>query len=357
MLGMPNRTSLLARPLLRWFDRHKRSMPWRGTHDPYRVWVSEIMLQQTQVETVTRYYDAFLGRFPSVEALAAADEDRVLAAWSGLGFYRRARNLHKAARIVVETHSGVVPRDPKILGELPGLGRYTVGAILSIAHDDRLPILDGNVIRVLARVFRVTGLPGKGPAKRRLWSLAEAILPKARCGDFNQSLMELGALVCRPKSPSCGECPLRKLCASVAAGDPERFPEKAAKADVPAVERVAVYLEGADGHFLFEQRPPDGLLASMWELPGAEVPAGAVAEEVARGVARSRGARGKLRLRGTAEHRFSHRHWTIRVFGLTTRSRAARARGTWVSHGRLGRFGVPSVTRKTLDVARRERSS
>lgn len=341
----------IARPLLRWFGEHARDLPWRGTRDPYRIWVSEIMLQQTQVDTVLRYYDAFLARFPTVIDLAAASEQDVLAAWSGLGFYRRARNLHRAARQVVSELGGVLPREPKPLQALPGLGRYTVGAILSIAHDRRLPILDGNVIRVLSRVFRVAGDPKAGPANKELWRLAEAVLPAARAGDFNQSLMELGALVCRPTQPKCGECPLAALCGAHEAGEEEAFPTPTRRAAVPEVERVALYLERPDGRFVVERRPAEGLLASMWELPSLDLPRRARAATVAARLARRLGTRARPALRGSAQHRFSHRLWTIHVFQASTRAQAATQRGRWVDRRELDALAVPTATRKVLRVA------
>jgi A/G-specific adenine glycosylase len=341
-------------PLLRWFDRHQRELPWRGTRDPYRVWVSEIMLQQTRVETVLRYYEPFLRRFPTVAALAKAPDEQVRAAWSGLGFYRRARNLHHAARRVVDEHEGVVPTDPEVLGDLPGLGRYTVGAVLSIAHDQRLPVVDGNVVRVLSRLHRVAGDPSRGPVQRRLWSLATDALPARRCGDWNQALMELGATVCKPVDPDCPACPLADACAGREHGDAQAFPSPKAKPRVLEVERVAVYLLRADGSFLLVQRPDEGLLASLWELPGADLEPGAGHEPAARRLARGLGVRARLTRRGTAAHVFSHRRWTVHVFAARTRVTRAPARGRWVQDEDLAELGVPTVTRKVLRAAREE---
>jgi A/G-specific adenine glycosylase len=296
------------------------------------VWVSEIMLQQTQVQTVKRYYERFLERFPDVRALARASEDEVLAAWQGLGFYRRARNLHRAARQVVDEHGGVVPDDPQTLGNLPGLGRYTVGAILSLSGDQRLPILDGNVARVLARVFQVEGSPKRSPVQKRLWALAEAALPDEACGAFNEGLMELGALVCRPTSPACGRCPLGELCGAHAAGTPTAYPEPTPTREVPHVERVS-------------------LLARMWELPARALQPDEAPASAAAALARTLGARSRPHFLGTAEHRFSHRHWTLHVFRAETRARAASAKGTWVHATELSPYAVPSAAKKALRVA------
>ncbi len=345
----------LAPPLLRWFRASARDLPWRHQRTPYRVWVSEVMLQQTQVDTVLAYYERFLARFPDVASLAAAEEEEVLAAWSGLGFYRRARNLHRAARVVVAEHGGALPRDRRALAALPGLGRYTVGALLSLAWGERAPILDGNVARVLARVFRVAGPPQRGPTHRRLWALAEAVLPAREVGAFNEALMELGALVCRPRGPDCGACPLRSLCGGAADGEPERYPEPAPRAEVPVVRRAALYLQRADGRFLVQQRPGEGLLASMYELPSAELTPGEAAEQAAARLARRLGCRARLRACGVAEHRFSHRHWTTEVFRARTRARAVRGSGRWVDAAELKTLALPTASRKVVDLARRTR--
>ncbi len=340
----------LAAPLLAWYGRSGRQFPWRGLRDPYPIWVSEVILQQTRVETGLRYFEPFLERFPTVQALAAASEAEVLAAWSGLGFYRRARNLHAGARLVVERFDGVVPTDPELLGELPGVGRYTVGAILSAAFNQRLPILDGNVIRVLSRVFLVEGAPDRAAVKRELWGLAEAVLPHDRPGDFNQAVMDLGATVCTPTGPRCGGCPLADVCRAVAEGRTADLPAPTKRAKVVFEQRVAVLVQRQDGRFLLRQRPPTGLLASLWELPAEEADEDAAeqaAEELVAGF-----AGGMLAACGVVEHRFSHRHWTTRVF---------RARGgdgyelgqreRWVELGELAELGLPTVSRKTIEAA------
>lgn len=349
-------------PLLDWFDAVKRPLPWRATRDPYRVWVSEVMLQQTQVDTVLRYYEPFLARFPTVEALAAASDEAVRAAWSGLGFYRRARNLHAAAREVVSRHGGVVPRDPEALAALPGLGRYTVGAVLSIAHDARLPLVDGNVARVFARLFRVDGDPTSGPTARRLWALAEELVPPRRPGDWNQALMELGATVCRPVGARCGACPIAAACQARAAGEVERYPAPKRRAKVEAVRRVALAVVRADGAFVLTRRPEDGLLGGLWELPALDLsprerPAGAV-KRLARALGVSPT---KARRCGTAEHQFTHRHWTIEVFRAEAAGDGAGGdvapggldgRETrWVHSGELADLGLPTASRRALEAA------
>jgi len=204
--------------LLRWYDGQARDLPWRRTRDPYAIWVSEVMLQQTQVSVVLPYWRTFLARFPDVAALARSDLDEVLAAWRGLGYYARARNLHRAAQAVVERHAGRLPDDVEALRALPGFGRYTVGAVASIAFGRSVPLVDGNVARVLARLFGVEGSAGDAVREKQLWALAETLVEGERPGDWNQALMELGATVCRPEQPTCLLCPLRSCCVALASG-------------------------------------------------------------------------------------------------------------------------------------------
>ncbi|MFI4859917.1 MAG: A/G-specific adenine glycosylase [Phycisphaerales bacterium JB063] len=262
------------RGLLAWYVAHHREMPWRpppgegnaGLVDPYYSLVSEAMLQQTQVSTVLAYFDRFVGELPTVEALAGAEEQRVLRLWQGLGYYRRARNLHAAAKMVVSEYGGRVPRDVASLLKLPGVGRYTAGAIASIAHGVPAPIVDGNVARVFARVFEITEPVDRSDVVKRLWSIAEALVPERSPGDFNQALMELGALVCTPKKPGCLTCPVRGQCGAVGSGEPEALPVKLPKKKPRAVTHVVLAV-GRRGKFLFEQRASTGLWSKMWQLP------------------------------------------------------------------------------------------
>lgn len=344
----------LAEPLVAWFREHARALPWRSeVRDPYRVWVSEIMLQQTQVETVKGYYAPFLARFPSVVALAQASEDEVLTAWQGLGFYRRARNLHRAARQVVAEHGGQVPREAAALLKLPGLGRYTVGAILSLVDDARLPILDGNVARVLSRIYQISGGPQQGATQRQLWALAEATLPPVGAGAYNEALMELGALVCRPTSPACPRCPLREQCGARAAGCPEAYPEPKPRTEVPLIERSALCLT-RETSLLLQQRPDEGLLARLWELPSRELGASDDPHAAARAQLLALGLQGELSYLGASEHRFSHRHWTTHVFSATNPVGADQVRGErleWVELEELERYALPTASKKTLRLA------
>ncbi|MEZ6188001.1 MAG: A/G-specific adenine glycosylase [Planctomycetota bacterium] len=353
-MGRPQEVSppRLARRLLAWYDAHRRDLPWRDTPDPYRVWVSEVMLQQTQVATVLAYYAPFLARFPDVGALAQASEDAVLAAWSGLGFYRRARNLHQGARYVAAELDGRLPTTLEGWLALPGVGRYTAGAVCSIALGIRAPIVDGNVGRVLSRLHAWTEHPSGSQAQRRLWATAEALLPEERVGDFNQALMELGATVCRPRQPACLRCPWRDACAARASGDPHAFPQPKRQQAVPRVERVALWLERPDGRWLMTRRPGEGLLANMWELPSSEVGAGSPSD-AARRLARAWGTRRKLTAAGAAEHRFSHLLWHTQAFRAAVPAGWEAAQdGRWVQAEDLGRLGLPTASKKVLAAAR-----
>lgn len=261
----------LGRRLLAWFDRHARDLPWRRRRDPYAVWISEVMLQQTQVATVIGYFERFLEAFPDVAALAAADEQQVLRLWEGLGYYRRARSLHQAARMLCSGHGGKIPDDAEALAGLPGLGRYTVNAILSQAYERRLPILEANSRRVLCRLVGERGDPATTAIQERLWSMAAALLPAQRVGDFNQALMELGATVCTPAAPACRRCPWAHHCQAHRRGWQDQIPRKAARPRSEAVHEVAVAI-WRRGKVLLVQRSDGGRWAGMWELPRREVP-------------------------------------------------------------------------------------
>lgn len=267
----PRRANIAA-PLLKWYDRHHRSLPWRSPPgaapmDPYRVWLSEIMLQQTTVPAVIPYFGKFLARWPSIHDLAAAPVEDVMEAWAGLGYYARARNLHKCARAVSEKLGGVFPDSVEGLLELPGIGAYTAAAIAAIAFDKPAAVMDGNIERVLARVFAVeTPLP---QAKPELRALAERVTPQKRPGDFAQGMMDLGATICTPKTPDCPLCPLRKSCTAYERGIAADLPRKAAKTARPVRHTIAFLLQREDGAVLLRRRPPTGLLGGMLEVPSA----------------------------------------------------------------------------------------
>jgi A/G-specific adenine glycosylase len=267
--ALPPKAIPAPEALLDWYDRHRRRLPWRAEpgkrQDPYRVFLSEIMLQQTTVVTVQPYYAAFLKRWPDIEALAAAPLGEVLSAWAGLGYYARARNLHACAKAVVARHGGRFPAEEASLLDLPGIGPYTAAAIASIAFDRRAAPVDGNWERVLARLFAVEEPLPKARAKLR--TLALTLLPDARHGDFAQAMMDLGATICTPRKPACALCPWRPDCAGYATGEPERYPLKAAKAARPTRRGVAFLVVRADGAVLVRSRPASGLLGGMSEVP------------------------------------------------------------------------------------------
>ncbi len=260
----------LARLLLDWYRGAARQLPWRGSGDPYAIWVSEIMLQQTRVETVIPYYQRWMAQFPTVQALAAAPEQAVLKAWEGLGYYSRARNLHRAAGVIVERYSGRFPEEAAELRELPGVGRYTAGAIASMAFGNDEPALDGNIRRVLARLFDVA-LPARSPeGEARLWELAAEHLPGGQAGDYNQALMDLGALICVPRAPACLICPLAGMCLAFARGTQAERPVLARKPAVPHYLVTAAIIQ-RDGQVLIARRPENGLLGGLWEFPGGKL--------------------------------------------------------------------------------------
>lgn len=259
-----------APALLAWFDANAADMPWRGQRDPYRVWLSEVMLQQTQIETVKPYYARFLAVYPTVQDLAAASLDDVLKLWEGLGYYSRARSLHKAAQIVAYQLDGQFPTSAADLQALPGIGRYTAGAIASIVYDEAAPVLDGNVIRVFSRLYDIPDDVTASAANKRLWDTADTLVPQDRPGDYNQALMELGQTHCRRKSPDCAACPVSDFCAAYANGTQHERPVKKRRPPTPHYDVAAGMVWDDAGRVLIAQRPADGLLGGLWEFPGGK---------------------------------------------------------------------------------------
>lgn len=257
-----------GRRVLNWFDAHgRKSLPWKENPTPYRVWVSEIMLQQTQVAAVIPYYERFMARFPDLVDLAAADLDEVLELWAGLGYYARARHLHQAAQIVRDRHGGELPLDSALLQALPGIGRSTAGAILALAAGQRQPILDGNVKRLLARFAAVEGWPGESRVLATLWTLAECYTPAERLADYTQAMMDLGAMVCTPRRPRCDRCPLVVGCAAHDRGRESDYPTPKPKRNLPVRATRLLLLRGAEGEVLLERRPPVGVWGGLWSFP------------------------------------------------------------------------------------------
>ncbi len=267
------------RRLLKWFDANQRDLPWRKNRTPYRIWVSEIMLQQTQVATVIDYYLRFMKRFPTVEKLAAAEQSEVLKLWEGLGYYRRARQLHGAAQVVAEQHGGKFPIDFDNVLALPGIGRYTAGAILSISLDQQLPILEGNTIRLFARLLALPDDPRTSTNQKLLWEFAESILPRKRCGDFNQALMELGSEVCTPKKPNCSQCPVASDCQAYVQGLQAEIPAPSKKIKYEDLHEAVVVVRKGSGSktkYLVRRCGPDERWTGLWDFPRYQVADGKV---------------------------------------------------------------------------------
>lgn len=259
--------SLFRKNLLNWYEKYKRDLPWRHTNNPYYIWISEIMLQQTKVETVIPYYEKFIEKYPTIAEFAEASEQDVLKMWEGLGYYSRARNLHSAVKEVVSTYNGKVPKDEKELGDLRGIGPYTKGAILSIAFNQAIPAVDGNVMRVLSRVFCIKDNVLEQKTNRLMESLVTELISDKKPGDFNQALMEIGATVCKPRNPICIECPLKTHCCAFKNSVTDQLPVRKKKTKQKSLEYYVLIIKDDRGNIAIEQRPNEGLLANMWQFP------------------------------------------------------------------------------------------
>lgn len=339
----------LSRDLLAWYDAHRRTLPWRDAGaGPYRTWISEVMLQQTRVETVGPYFDRWMARFPGVAELAAASEDEVLSLWSGLGYYSRARNLHRAAQQI--DAAGAFPTDLAGLRALPGVGEYIAGAIGSIALGLDEPAVDGNLERVLARVHAVPG------GRRAITSIARELLPPGRAGDWNQALMDLGSGVCVPRKPRCADCPIAAHCEGLAQGDPTRFPVKKKRRPVPERAAVGLVIRGPRG-VLVGRRPPEGLFGGLHELPGGFAAAGEPPDAALVRLCQERlGATvGPLRRLGAVKHTLTHMRITLHVFGAPLRPPATPAAFytelAWVDPAAPAGVGTSTLARKALRLA------
>jgi len=321
--------------LLAWYGRSGRDLPWRRTRDPYRIWLSEIMLQQTGVETVIPYYGRFLDAFPTVEALASATVEEVVEHWAGLGYYSRARNLHSAARQVVNLNCGRFPETLEGLMALPGVGRSTAGAILSIAFDRAAPILDGNVRRVLCRLHALEDDPRSSSSEKKLWIWAEELTPEDRPHDYAQAIMDLGATVCAPRVPDCGACPWEKCCRARALGLENELPRRGSRKKAPVRMQVALLLI-CHGRCLVRRRPLSGMLGGLWEFPSV-----AVAEGESPGLAASRlmqslGLKAEPHPAGEVEHVYSHFRLDLRLY------RAEAEQAFKIAEGEESRWLLPT---------------
>ncbi|TJY42430.1 A/G-specific adenine glycosylase [Cohnella pontilimi] len=346
--------------LLGWYTRERRDLPWRRSRDPYHIWVSEIMLQQTRVDTVIPYFHRFMERFPTIGDLAAAPEADVLKAWEGLGYYSRARNLQAAARQVTELHGGRVPQEKSAVSALKGVGPYTAGAILSIAFNEPEPAVDGNVMRALSRFFNLDDDIARPAVRVKMEKLAAELIPEGHAGDFNQALMELGALVCTPRSPGCLSCPVMEQCAGRIAGRERELPVKTkAKAPKP-VYRLAVLIEGTGeraGQVLVRQRPAEGLLARMWEVPHVEAPnepvwatPAAASDWLAGALAADGLAVRPIGHIADAEHVFTHLHWYVKLWSAEMAGQPPSDGDSyrWIDRAEFEQLAWPKVFRTLL---------
>ena len=342
-----------SRSLLTWFRKNRRDLPWRRDFRPYAVWVSEIMLQQTRVDQVEGYFRRFLEGFPEIRTLALAPLDKVLKAWEGLGYYSRARHLHQAARIVVRDHGGELPKDYYQLMELPGIGRSTAGAILSLAFGQAFPILDGNVKRVLSRFCHIRQPLDQGAALKKLWRISESLLPGRNPGRFNEALMELGALICLPKKPACSGCPLRVDCRAFQQGDAEKLPVKNPPKKIPHFEVTAAVIRNR-GKILITQRPEKGLLGGLWEFPGGKQKKGESLEACLK-----REIEEELGIEITVgepfmkvKHAYSHFKITLHPFFCRRRKGRIQKIGIkdfrWVKPEELDRYAFPRADRRVI---------
>ena len=339
-----------APTLLAWFDRHGRhDLPWQHPRTPYRVWLSEIMLQQTQVAVVVPYFARFVDALPDVPALARASQDDVLALWSGLGYYARARNLHAAAQRCMELHGGDLPRDLDALQALPGIGRSTAGAILSQAWGDRAAILDGNVKRVLARLFGIEGWPGLPKVEKQLWAIAANLLPEARLADYTQAQMDFGATLCTRADPACAACPLREACVAHREGRTAELPHPKPGKPLPEREARMLLVEDDRGRVLLQRRPPTGVWAALWSLP-EHADAAASREWFDQHLA---GDFARAEALAPVLHGFTHyrlRILPMRIAGVRPRDAVGDNPGLrWASRAELQAIGLPAPVRRLLE--------
>jgi A/G-specific adenine glycosylase len=331
-------------------------MDWRNTDDPYRIWLSEIMLQQTRVETVTPYYRRFLSVFPTVLALAEAPRDRVMKLWEGLGYYSRARNLHRAAKVVARESGGRLPDDPATLEALPGIGRSTAGAIAAIAFRRDVPILDANAKRVIARLFAVSEPLSRPSVERRLWELSRGLIEPGKGRETALALMDLGAMVCTPRRPECPACPLRSRCDGHRRGLQEAIPAKASRKDLPRYDVVVAWIADGKGRVLIGRRPEQGLLGGLWELPGGRRKSGETRKEALRRELRQGWGMGiEVGERiASVPHGFSHFRITLTAYrcGRTGEGPCTEREWRWARRKDLTDLAFPRAYRKMIEAAR-----
>jgi A/G-specific adenine glycosylase len=348
----------IGQRLLAWYQRYGRDLPWRRTRDPYAIWLAETMLQQTQVGTVIPYYERFLARFPTVEALADAPLDDVLKAWEGLGYYARARNLHRAARRVVDDWDAQLPHTPELLGRLPGVGRYTAAAVASIAFGRDAAALDANVRRVMCRLYAVDDSPSRPATQRRLEELALATMPPGRAGDANQAFMDLGAAICVAANPRCLICPLADLCQAQQTGRQDVLPVRTVRPDRPHFDVTAAVIWGENGRFLIAQRPLESMLGGLWEFPGGKrLPGEELRACLRREIKEELAVEVEVgELLCVIDHTFTHFHMTLYAFECRIVRGEPRCLGCldlrWVLPEAAGAFAFPVADQKILAFVR-----
>lgn len=354
-MGGISRCKGLWRSLIGWYEIHGRNLPWRREHLPYQIWISEIMLQQTQVKTMLPYYDRWMERFPDIASVAAASEEELLKHWEGLGYYSRVKNIARTARILHSDHGGDLPCDHRALLSLPGIGPYTAGAVMSLAFNRDYPAVDGNVERIFARLLDID-TPVKERANReRIWEAARNLLPHGKARRFNQALMDLGALICLPGKPSCGRCPLKDFCLSFERGVESERPVPAAKKKTVAIDVAVGILMRADGIFI-QKRPPSGLMAGLWEFPGGKVAAGETPREAL--VREFREELGVeicgLRKITRIKHSYTSFRVALHAFTCTLRDETAQpeiraaVEGRWVTRRELEEYAFPAANRRLI---------
>lgn len=347
--------------LLDWYGSAKRDLPWRRTSDPYAIWISEVMSQQTRIDTVIPYYERFLTRFPDVCSLANASQEDVLKIWEGLGYYSRGRNLHHAAKQICHEHDGVLPSEYDAFRALKGVGPYTAAAVLSIAYNKPFAVLDGNVMRVISRVMGMSEDIRLSSTRANLQRIADEWIPTSHPADFNQAIMELGSTVCTPRKPLCGSCPVSQNCMAYASGDPEQFPYKSPKAAVPHHHIVVGILVDADGHVLIARRPDEVMLGGLWEFPGGKVEAGETDEAaIQRELAEELGVQiGEIRHFHTLKHAYSHFKITMNAYmakivdGIPNPLSSNELK--WVSIDQLSDYPFPKANRTLTQALQHER--
>lgn len=349
MADRPFTTEQVSTALLHWYDDAGRDLPWRQTRDPYHIWLSEIMLQQTTVAAVIDYYRRFLANFPSIEYLAAAPQEAVIDLWAGLGYYARARNLHTTAQRIVEDHGGQFPAQLDTLLTLPGIGRSTAGAILALAFEQRAPILDGNVRRILCRLFAWQEAPRSSKAEKQLWLWADLLTPSRKVHNYTQAIMDLGATVCTPRSPHCDSCPLCCFCLAYRQGLQDQLPLKQTRAKVPTRHEVALLL-CHENRYMVRRRPSNGLLGGLWEFPTATIAKGLTPQHQAEILRVDLADAADLKPLGTINHLYSHFRLELHLFRATLSEtlRIAEQTGTWIPKQDLSALALHGAHKKGL---------